>query len=516
MPTLSSPVRPPTRRDLGTAEPRISLRRTSAPDRGDTAPDPAPPVLPWLLAALGGSFGAAVVGWVVVVGITVLGWLTGGIGALSSAIRLGTQLWLLANGAGAQIGGARWTLIPLGVTAVFAVVIAQVAGFAARQARAARLTGGDPGAFDAGAGRQVVRWVALLVTLVYVAVVSAVALAVGAPGQALRGFVVSAVLAAAAGTFGAARALDVDLTAGWPGWLRPVPRAVAASVCVVALGGCAAVVVALVQHGDGVASITTQLDVTAAGGVVLALIQLSFWPNVITWAASWTLGAGFTLGDGSLVSPTETDLGLLPAVPILGALPPEGVGGWPVLSWLAVAVLAGVVGASIVVRSRPAGRFDETSLVGGLAGVVSGVVVVLLAALSRGDLGSGRLVGLGPRLLELGVMAVTLMGLSGMLAGLVWGLVRRPRRPAAGGPAGDADDDSLEYAETATSDADPDDEATTSPADDEVTTRSPTTRRPPTCAARPTTSRPPSADAADADPADDPDAQATEQIHPRP
>jgi len=39
-------------------------------------------------------------------------------------------------------------------------------------------------------------------------------------------------------------------------------------------------------------------------------------------------------------------------------------------------VVAGVVGASIVVRSRPAGRFDETCLVGGLAGVVSGLVLV--------------------------------------------------------------------------------------------------------------------------------------------
>lgn len=451
MPTLSTPARPISRRDAEAAERRVLLRR-SAPieDRADR-PDTTPPVLPWLLAALGGSFVAAAVGWIVVVGITVLGWLTGGIGQLSSAIRLGTHLWLLANGAGAQIGGARWTLIPLGVTAVFAVVIAQVAGFAARQARAGRLSAAvDEGsarqvvveaAFDAASGRMVVRWVVGLVTVVYVGVVSVVALTLGAPGQALRGFVVSAVLAAAASTFGAARALELDLTEDWPGWLRPVPRAVVASVCVVALGGCAAMVVALIQHGDRVTTITTQLGVTAAGGVVLALIQLSFWPNLITWAASWTLGAGFTLGDGSLVSPTETDLGLLPAIPVLGALPPEGIGGWPVLGWLGVAVVAGVVGASIVVRSRPAGRFDETTLVGGLSGVVSGIVVVGLAALSRGDLGNGRLVGLGPRLLELGVMAVTLMGLAGMLAGLVWGLARRPARTPVDVPGSDADAD---------------------------------------------------------------------------
>jgi len=459
MPTLSSPVRPAARRDRGAAETRIPLHRSTQTD--DSAPAglevAAPPVMHWVLAALGGGFLAATAGWVVVVGITVLGWLSGGIGPLAGAIRLGTQLWLLANGAGAQIGGTRWTLIPLGVTAVFGVVIAQVAGFAARQAVAARKIVSGAEDLDPGAARQIVRWVVLLIAPVYVATVSVVAMSVGAPGQAVRGFAVSAVLVAVASTFGAARALDVDLTASWPGWLRPVPRAVAASLCVVALGGCAAVVVTLVRHGDQVSTVTAQLGVTAVGGVVLALLQLAFWPNVVTWAASWALGAGFTLGDGSLVSPTETNLGLLPAVPIFGALPPEGAGGWPVLGWLTVGVLAGVVGASIVVRSRPAGRFDETCLVGGLSGVVSGAVLLGAAAVSRGDLGSGRLVGLGPRLLELGVMSVTLLGLSGMLAGLVWGLVRRPARGTE--QPTDPDDEATTELRTDLDD-DPDDEAT--------------------------------------------------------
>lgn len=467
MPTLSTPARPASRRDPDSVGSRVLLRRSSPGDRSDHEPEGAPPVMPWLAAALGGSVFAAAIGWVVVVGITVLGWLSGGIGALSDAIGLGTELWLLANGAGAQIGGARWTLIPLGVTAVFAVVVAQVAGFAARQARTGRLAGGDSGADTAD--RAVVRSVVAIVTPTYVAAVVVVALALGTPGQAVRGFAVSTVLALVASTYGAARALQVDLTETWPVWLRAVPRAVAASVCVVALGGCAALVVALVQHADRVSAMTTQLGVTVAGGVVLALLQLSFWPNLVTWAASWTLGAGFTLGDGSIVSPTETDLGLLPSIPVLAALPSEGVGGWPVLGWLGVGVLAGIVGASIVVRNRPAGRFDETTLVGGLAGVVSGLVVVGLAVLSRGDLGDGRLVGLGPRLLELGVMAVTLMGLSGMVAGLVWGLVRRPgRTPDAGAHEEEFDEefDDLDVDEATTQFDDvtpdhPDDEATT-------------------------------------------------------
>ncbi len=89
----------------------------------------------------------------------------------------------------------------------------------------------------------------------------------------------------------------------------------------------------------------------------------------------------------------------------------------------------------MVVLGRRAARFDETSLVGGLAGVLSGAVFTGLAWLSSGDLGVARLVDLGPRLLPLLVLAVTTMGLAGMASGLVLGLVRliRRRRQLVGG-----------------------------------------------------------------------------------
>ncbi|MBI4900544.1 MAG: hypothetical protein HY829_08715, partial [Actinobacteria bacterium] len=44
---------------------------------------------------------------------------------------------------------------------------------------------------------------------------------------------------------------------------------------------------------------------------------------------------------------------------------------------------------------------------------------------SRGNLGVGRLVGLGPRPFELFVMACSLLGISGMAGGLVIGLLSR-------------------------------------------------------------------------------------------
>jgi hypothetical protein len=85
------------------------------------------------------------------------------------------------------------------------------------------------------------------------------------------------------------------------------------------------------------------------------------------------------------------------------------------------------VAATIIVRSRPAARFDLSSLVGGLAAVLAAGVFVGLAWAAGGDLGAGRLTNLGPRLWPLLVMAATTMGLAGLLTGVVLAVVRNVR-----------------------------------------------------------------------------------------
>jgi hypothetical protein len=133
-----------------------------------------------------------------------------------------------------------------------------------------------------------------------------------------------------------------------------------------------------------------------------------------------------------------TQLGLLPAVPVFGAVPPAASGHWSMVWWLLVGVAAGVVAAWTAVAPRRRARFDETSLIGGLTGLVAGVAVTVVAVVSRGNLGIGRLVSIGPRPFELFVMSCSLMGISGMAGGLVIGLLSRRQRvtliAAQGGP----------------------------------------------------------------------------------
>jgi hypothetical protein len=176
-----------------------------------------------------------------------------------------------------------------------------------------------------------------------------------------------------------------------------------------------------------------------AGGIALLAAQLALTPNAVVWATSYALGGGFTLGNGSVVAPAGTDLGVLPGLPLLGALPAPGPGPVSALFWLAAGVLAGGVAAWLVVRGRPQARFDETSLVGGAAGVLGGLLFVGLGWATGGDLGTLRLSGLGPLLLPLLVMAVTTLGLSGMVTGLLLGLWQRGRRRRP--PETDADED---------------------------------------------------------------------------
>ena len=121
---------------------------------------------------------------------------------------------------------------------------------------------------------------------------------------------------------------------------------------------------------------------------------------------SYALGSGFVLGAGSVVAPAATELGILPGMPLLGALPAAGPGG------PSRAVVAGGRGhgrapwrpGSWSGPGRPK-RFDASSLIGGLAGLLAGAMFVGLAWAASGDLGNLRLAGLGPRLLPLLVMS---------------------------------------------------------------------------------------------------------------
>lgn len=391
------------------------------------APDQRTFSWPWYAVAVLGTLAVLAAGWLLITGAAALGWLTSPESELNAALTLSSEVLLLTHGVPVLVGGQLVSIIPLGLTVILVVLGHPVSAIAARQAARAQAPADDTGRIWVD-GESVVGRVAGTVALTHGVAVGALAAVLDLSSGIIIGFLGGLVVGAVSGLWGASRAVGFDPRRTWPAWLRSVPGAMGWALLVCLVGGAGVLGVALVAHRDRIALIHESLDAGIVGTILLVLIQLMYLPNLILWATSWALGAGVTLGDGSLLSMSMTDVGFLPAIPLFGAVGEPGLGGGLLYGWLAVGVVAGLVAGLVVVFARPRARFDETALVGGLAGAVAGLLITLLCSLASGGLGEHRLAHLGPVIAQLIVVAPALLGLAGLLGGAILGLVRFPRR----------------------------------------------------------------------------------------
>ena len=352
-------------------------------------------------------------GWIVCAGLTVLGWFAAEPGSLRDALQLGTLLWLLSNGVGVRIGVIPVTLVPWGVTAAVAFMISRFASLSTRQVRT-----------DQKMSPAVI---SIVVVAVYQLPVLVAAWLWGEPWQAPARWASVIVVLLMAAWWGSSRSQGA-LRAEATSWAWAIPRAVLAAQLAMLVAGAAVLVTGLWMHLKQVEALHQALQPGVAGGIALLLMQLAFVPNALIWSASYALGSGFSLGAGSVVAPAATQLGLVPGIPLLGALPSPGPGDLAQLWWLTAGAVAGAIACWVVLASRPATRFDQASLIGGACGLLAGAVFAGLAWAASGDLGTVRLADLGPRLFPLLVMAGTTMGLSGLITGLALGWAARPSR----------------------------------------------------------------------------------------
>ena len=167
-----------------------------------------------------------------------------------------------------------------------------------------------------------------------------------------------------------------------------------------------------------IGDIVRGLGLDAVGGVVLAVAELAYLPNLVVWALAWLTGAGFAVGEGTHFAPDGVVGGALPAVPMLGALPSSDVVG-PATS-LVPLVLVGVgafVGLYIHRRLTPQ-RWWDTALACAVAAVCTVLVVALLVTLASGGVGPDRLAEVGAQGGIVGLLAGAAVLVASLLVAL--------------------------------------------------------------------------------------------------
>ncbi|KAB8197817.1 hypothetical protein FH608_004670 [Nonomuraea phyllanthi] len=372
--------------------------------------------------------------------LTLVGWIAAPSGTLGSGLpgvfRTAAQLWLAAHHAGFAIQGGRVGLLPLGLMLLPAVLLYRAGRWMARDADLrlrlpARLPKNSPKE-KARARRRaqmaVVMQAGVSLAAPYALLAGLIALAASNEitqpylGEVLLSHFVLAFLAGAVAT--------ARMIGPWRVMLRLLPERVraltvgtAVATALLLVAGLMLVLVAVALNFGQVRDLSGVLSPGFVGGVLLLLLQLLYLLNAVVWASSYIAGPGFAIGADTLVAPTGVQLGTVPSLPLLGALPDSGpVPGW-MMAVVALPFAAGAVAGVMVARISPSPSYEAAPLWGLLSGVTSGCVAGLLAALSGGPIGGGRMATVGPSpwevalsvALEVGVAAGISAGVTNLL-----------------------------------------------------------------------------------------------------
>jgi hypothetical protein len=370
------------------------------------------------LAAIWTGVGAAIVCATLAIVAVAICWLpvSGASGHSMSAVRAGLLTFLAALHGGITVDGVPARFVPLGLTLVVALAAWRAGSALGDTARS--LDERDPARLAvAGAAQAASFTVACLVAVPFATLGTSSAPLIGV---ALAGLLLFAVTGGVA--FIRSCALAEWVTQRIPAFSGPVLRAgVAGLAGYLAVGGLL-VAGSLMVHAARVEALSREVG-GGWGGVPVLLLGLLAAPNAVIAGAGYLAGPGFAVGAGTTVGPFATAHGVVPAFPILGALP-QGHGATPLVWCLVVLtpVGSGICVARLAWRAESwLTRFRDVGLGAGLAGLG----MLLLAWQAGGGIGDGRLrtVGASPWMTGVvvaGQLAVVASLALGLAAGTRW------------------------------------------------------------------------------------------------
>ncbi|MGE5828543.1 MAG: DUF6350 family protein [Micromonosporaceae bacterium] len=339
------------------------------------------------------------------------------------SLRPSLAVWLLAHGVPVAVGNApggqeRISLVPLALTALAVWRLARAGVHACRATGAQRRRGVRPALLAATA-----------VALCYggLGAVAAVfarnpAVSPARAGVGLAGFALVAAAGGALASRRGARPRAMVLRT----MLLDAGRTAATAASLVVAAGAAAAGVLLAVHGGAASDLLGSYHAGVLGQAGITALCLAYAPNFAIWSASYLLGPGFTIGAGSVVSPSVVTIGPLPALPVLAALPGGPTRG-AATAVIAIPFLASA-GAGWLLSRRRAGTGWGRLASAAAAGPVAGLLLGLAARASAGSLGNGRLAELGPDPWRVALIASAVVSVGALVGAFVGGAVHRPAR----------------------------------------------------------------------------------------
>jgi hypothetical protein len=356
--------------------------------------------------------------------IAVVCWLpnAGAAGPPMSAIRAGTLAFLAAQRGGIDLDGTRVTFVPLGMTAIVAIVLWRASSLLADVLE--RLSTTSRRDLVAAGAVQAASYAATSAVLAVIAPLGTTSVR---PVPAATGAILLA---------GVVTAVSLGSTArrrGWaggsaPDYVGPGLRAALGALCVYL--GAASLLVAgsLVVHAGTVSQLSRMVG-GGVSGIPLVVLGVLCAPNATIGAAAYLAGPGFAIGTGTSVTAFSASRGTLPAFPILGAIPS---GNGPPRLGLVVLVVTLLAAGWVTARlARGSGPVDVGDLFRRIvvAAIAAGSAMAALGWLAGGVLGPGRLHTVGPSPWQFGIavageIAVTSLVLIGLVALWRWSSVR--------------------------------------------------------------------------------------------
>jgi Family of unknown function (DUF6350) len=366
------------------AEQRAAASHTSEARRA-VVPQAAARSL-WSAAAWTGA-GTALIGAVGAIAVVAVCWLpaSGASGHTSATLKAGVLSFLAALHGGVTVDGSPSRFVPLGMTMLVAALLYR--GGSGLGDAAEALGERDPVRLLVAAAVQAAAFSTtclLLAVLARLGTSSAPLVGVG---------LASLVLSGAVGTWGLARACQLGgaIRALVPPLAEDIARSAAAALLVYLIAGALLTAASLIVHHSQVATISGEVGGGWSGVPILALGILSV-PNAVISGVGYLAGPGFAVGAGTTVSLRGAAHGLVPAFPLLGALPKQPAG--PPVWILAVAVP--LVATWLAVRLLPDRRtWRELARDFGLVALAAGLAMGVLAWQAGGGIGSGRLATIG-------------------------------------------------------------------------------------------------------------------------